>query len=270
MRVCSLTCLATVILAACSSGPNEARSTAAGGSGTTSRNSTSGTTGTATTSASATTSGSSSGGTTACPWDMPNLFTGETDQGGVCGPLNRCATGLSCVDAGCWLDGEQSPIQIVLSWSVTQDLDLHVVEPEAGGPDTETLPDGGSVQGCEIYYGRGLEGMADAGPVNGCQPVGRLSRDSQAICSATDTDIEEVTYPVGQLPPAGWYTVRADLWTDCDNGATALIPFGVQVRIGNQVRTYCGSFTPAQADQGNEGSGTTIFQFEMLPDGGSL
>ena len=103
-----------------------------------------------------------------------------------------------------------------------------------------------------------------------CTPVGELNRDAQAACAVGDTDIEEVTYPAGHLAPAGWYTVRVDFWEDCDNGATNPIPYAVQVRIGDQLQTFCGEFTPSQADMGAVGSGVTIFQFLLLPDGGLI
>lgn len=204
-----------------------------------------------------------------CPSDHPNLFTGQTDQGGTCQVPSDCTTGLTCTNAACWLLGEQSPVQVVLSWDYAEDLDLHVVEPQSGGPDRETLPDGGTQQGCEIYYSNGVQGGIDTS----CTPVGSLNRDAQAACYAEDVNVEEVTYPAGSAAPAGWYTVRADFWSDCDSMTGQnhpSIPYVVQVRVGGYLESYCGTFTPNQADMGSEGSGVTIFQFQLLADGGLL
>ncbi|MHB1847220.1 MAG: hypothetical protein ACYCWW_20545, partial [Deltaproteobacteria bacterium] len=183
-----------------------------------------------------------------CPGNFPNLFTGQTQQGGSCSA--GCVAGLSCGDGGyCWLDGTDSPAQIALSWDYAEDLDLHVVEPS----------------GCEVYYGN-----------TSCH--GTLNHDAWAGCSPDGLTLEQVTYPVGVQPPPGIYTVRADFFEDCDSQTNVThpqVPWVLQVRIGSSLTTYCGVFVPGQPingvvypDHGAAGSGVTVTQFTVSPPGG--
>ena len=179
----------------------------------------------------------------ACPGNFPNLFTGQTNQGGSCHTDADCVRGLHCGAGNCSLDGTDGPLQVVLSWDYGEDLDLHVVEPS----------------GCEDYYGN-----------PSC--AGTLNYDAWAACSSSGLlTLEQVTYPVGTQPPTGVYTVRADFYEDCDSTTQSShpqIPYVVQIRIGSSLTTYCGIFTPGMADSGQAGSGVTVAQFTVKPPGG--
>ncbi len=223
-------------------------------------------------SGSASTGGGSSGGTIIgpsgdCSNDRPNLVTGATDQGGAClsdgGCLNR---GFSCAGNVCWLDGEESPVQIVLNWDYDEDLDLRVIEPQQGGGGEEQPLDGGPGEsGCEISYSN-----PGPGPSGGkWSPAGALTEDAEAGCNLDGINIEEVSYPPNVPPPYGLYKVSVFSYEDCagkplDGGGTLpdypSIPFTVQVRIGSQITTYCGAMRSSQA-----GSGGTVATFRVSP-----
>ncbi|MBS2032782.1 MAG: hypothetical protein JST54_33220 [Deltaproteobacteria bacterium] len=181
------------------------------------------------------TSGSNggSGGTTG---GFSCVFDGGI-SGGVCNP--DCPGGFHCVAGSCVLNGGNGPIQVTLRFDTFTDLDLHVIEPG----------------GCEVFYGNRT-----------C--FGSLDLDANAGCSQTNVWAENVIYPPidgGLAPPSGTYTVRVDDWSNCTNAAQ--IPYEVIVRHNGQTDTYCmgfgtpGSSTPAPADNGGAGSGTTITTF---------
>lgn len=241
-----------------------------------------------------------------CPENIPDIDTGLTAQGGRCGTLSSaCPPGFSCKDTYCVLNGGAGPVQVTLSWDYPEDLDLHVIEPQDGGPEAIfsdqqppcIVPDPGTTgnqcangfpstwgstytgQGCEIWYGN--IGPRPGDPSFGdCNPVGWLDRDSDPGCGFDGVNIENVVYTQGVPAPVGTYMVRVDFYADCDgdsylNGSLVPpypeIPYAVQVRSNGQVALYCDVFTPSQEDNGSEGSGGYIqsfLQLNIFPDGG--
>jgi len=176
--------------------------------------------------------GGGSGGTTG---GFSCVFDGGI-SGGLCNP--DCPGGFHCESGSCVLNGGNGPIQVTLRFDTFTDLDLHVIEPG----------------GCEVYYGN-----------RSC--FGSLDLDANAGCGQTTVWAENVIYPAldAGAPPSGTYTVRVDDWSNCTNAAS--IPYEVIVRHNGQVDTYCEGFgtpggsTPAPADNGGAGSGTTITTF---------
>jgi uncharacterized protein YfaP (DUF2135 family) len=126
-------------------------------------------------------------------------------------------------------------VQVTLRFAQPEDLDLHVIEPG----------------GCEVFYGNRT-----------C--VGSLDLDSNPACNLDNVDTENVIYPpadAGTTAPHGLYTVRVDLYDNCDQATS--IPYEVIVRVGTQVTTYCGDFNPAIADYGSAGAGVTVATFPV-------
>ncbi len=96
------------------------------------------------------------------------------------------------------------PVTVSLFWSTTDDLDLHVINP----------------QGQEIYYAR--------------------ERDSYGGILDVDRQVSEfVANPVENIywsnPPRGTYTVKVDLYSKRSSGS---VPFTVRTVVNGQVRTY--------------------------------
>jgi hypothetical protein len=120
-------------------------------------------------------------------------------------------------------------VQVSVSWNTEADVDLYVVEP----------------LGFEIYYGE------DQSP-NG----GFLDLDSNAACSSDDVRNENITYP--NTAPAGTYTVKVNLWDDCDAPATDYV---VTVRRRDQAPlTFTGTLN-APGVGGGAGAGIQVTQF---------
>ena len=167
------------------------------------------------------------------------------------GVAEECPRGFHCEAGTCVLNGDEAQLQVTLQWQNTprtpDDLDLHLVEP---------LP----VQGtCEIWFG--------SGGLFSCTAVGRLDLDANGACVDTDpgagpgADTENIIYPPGQPAPRGHYVVRVDYWEAC-TGPVA-VPFVVTVRKGATVTRRTGVFHPGEADQGGEGSGVTVLEFDV-------
>jgi hypothetical protein len=196
-----------------------------------------------------------------CPSNLPLLCSG-TIQDPIACTSEGCPTGFTCDGTYCLLNGSGSPVQVTLSWDQPEDLDLHVVEPQLGGPE-----DGG----CEIWYGNiGPRPGTDYQPgFADCAPLGWLDRDSNAACTLDNIDIENVLYTPGVSPPQGMYVVRVDFWEDCTDidGVPnfPIIPFAVQIRANGVEFTACGQFTPPDADEGAEGSGVVMAAFAVPP-----
>jgi hypothetical protein len=225
-----------------------------------------------------------------CPSNIPNLCTGATEQVFDCEDA-ACPTGFYCDGGTCLINGSSTNLQITLSWDYPEDLDLHVVEPQDGGPENNGCEiwylntgnlDGGWHPGCETSYGW-LPGCGfDGGPGSDsydegdCNPVGWLDRDSNAACNIDDINIENVLYPRDRPPPQGRYIVRVDFFEDCafvDGVPDYLsIPYALQVRANGVEFGACGAFSPINQDLGFEGSGVTVVTFDIPPptlsDGG--
>ncbi|MBS2027055.1 MAG: hypothetical protein JST54_04040 [Deltaproteobacteria bacterium] len=257
---------------------------------------------------SGTTSGPPHLGPGPCPENIPNINTGQTAVGGVCNnnpSAPKCPSGFSCVDNYCVLNGGAGPVQVTLSWDYPEDLDLHVIEPQDGGPEAcfsdnvapcifpdpgvtpnqcangfpASFPSDYTGQGCEIWYGNIGPRPGDPGSGD-CEPIGWLDRDSDPGCSFDGINIENVIYATGVPAPVGTYMVRVDYYTGCAgdtylNGATVApypnIPYAVQVRSNGQVQLYCDSFPGQSSNNGSEGTGKYIQSFIQLniwPDGG--
>ena len=173
----------------------------------------------------------------------------------ACDPLNPCPSGFICQDGVCVLNGGQGQLQITLSWNHTprhpEDLDLHVLEPNAFG---------GS---CEIYYGQ----TNAPGNPSPCGAVGSLDLDANSACNGVPPplglgqDTENIIYPAGRPAPSGHYVVRVDYYANCD-GANE-VPFTVVLRQGSQTTLYPGVFHAGDADNGGAQSGHTIVQFDI-------
>jgi hypothetical protein len=122
-------------------------------------------------------------------------------------------------------------IQVSLSWNAGSDVDLHLLEPGAGGE--------------EIFYGHTSSGAG-----------GTLDLDSNPGCAIDGIQNENITYPSTSLH--GTYTVRVDYFDSC--GATST-DYVVTIRVkGQSVLTFTGTLS-GTGDQGGAGSGTTITTF---------
>jgi hypothetical protein len=125
------------------------------------------------------------------------------------------------------------PIQVSFSWVGPVDLDLHVVPPS----------------GEEIYYGH----RADA-------TGGTLDLDSNAACAIDNVNNENIVWSNSTTPASGTYTVRVDYWDNC--GLSQSIPYTVRVTNCGVSKSYSGTFTAGQADQGGAGAGTQVTTFD--------
>lgn len=157
----------------------------------------------------------------------------------------ECQEGFACNNGQCVLNGGGGPVQVTLRWNTAEDVDLHVLEPVAGG------------QTCDVYYGN-ASGSA-------CGAVGVLDLDSNAGCSIDNVDIENVIYPSGAPAPVGTYAVRVDHYENC-SAATTVVPYEVEVRVGTNVMGYCGAFVaggPGWNNGGGANSGTQVMTFTV-------
>lgn len=171
-----------------------------------------------------------------------------------CGINGTCREGFECWQGRCILRGSRGPVQVTLRWDQAEDLDLYLVEP---------LTDGGT---CEIYYGM-------PGPVPNTSPIpipipprqcgskGWLDLDSNPACAIDNVDIENIIYDQSATLTPGTYTVRANYYQSCNSPAS--VPYEVEVRANGQTRYFCGSFTPSQANGGNQGAGRVITTFDI-------
>jgi hypothetical protein len=132
-------------------------------------------------------------------------------------------------------------LQVSCSWDQPNDVDLHLVE-----PNTE-----------EIYYG--MEQSANGGI---------LDIDSNAGCYLDYVNNENITYSAESIVEGGNYIVRVDLYSNCDVPANT--NFSVTARYqGNLIapasgsNPYTGSFTPADEDGGDLGSGRQVMTFNI-------
>lgn len=123
-------------------------------------------------------------------------------------------------------------VQVSVSWDVSNDIDLHVVDPN----------------GFEIYYGD------DTSPEGGM-----LDLDSNAGCDVDGIDNENVRWPTGSAPH-GAYIVRVDNFLQC---TVAAVNYVVTVqKAGQGAQTFTGAFAATDpGDEGFAGSGVTITTF---------
>jgi hypothetical protein len=177
---------------------------------------------------------------------------------GVVQCSSECRSGFECVAGQCVLRGSSGPVQVTLRFPYPEDLDLHVVEP---------LTDGGT---CEIWYGN-PNTTFDAGslpfplpfPVPtpaSCGAKGWLDLDSNPACRIDNVDTENVIYSPTVTVTKGTYIVRVDYYQYC---SMAPVPYEVEVRVGNSIRYFCGTFDSSEANGGNAGSGRTITDFTI-------
>jgi len=124
-------------------------------------------------------------------------------------------------------------IQISISWDTDNDIDLHVVDPNA----------------FEIYYGDTLS-----------PEEGELDLDSNAACSPIDgINNENILWPIGKAP-AGTYNVLVDNYENCTSTATTYV-VTVQKK-GQAPQTFMGSFAATDlGDTGGAGDGVLITTF---------
>jgi hypothetical protein len=133
-------------------------------------------------------------------------------------------------------------LQVSLSWDQPNDVDLHLVEPDAE----------------EIYYSTDYSS-------NG----GVLDLDSNPGCSIDGVQNENITYSEESTVEAGTYTVRVDLYDGCD--VMAQTNYIVTARLNGQLiaeqslaNPYTGSFPAgATGDYGGAGSGVQVMQFTL-------
>jgi hypothetical protein len=177
-------------------------------------------------------------------------------DGGTQSCTGECDRGFVCINGQCQLRGNSGPVQITLRFPVSEDLDLHVVEPVDGGT-------------CEIWYGNTNAPPFDAGfplpfPIPqppSCGAKGWLDLDSNPACTLDNVNVENVIYPPSQGPYRGLYKVRVDYYQHCS--ASSPVPYEVEVRANGATRYYCGTFDPGSANGGNAGSGVDITQFTI-------
>ncbi|MBS2032260.1 MAG: hypothetical protein JST54_30450 [Deltaproteobacteria bacterium] len=214
------------ISASSTTGASSSSSTTTTGTSSSSATSTTGTSSSSTTGTSATsTTGTSGTGTTTggtCPSNVPDILDGQTN-----GPCNNgaCATGYTCVNNACVLNGAAGEVQVTLSWDALEDLDVHVVEPN----------------GCAIWYGNTNRPTG----TSQCSASGSLDRDSNAGCQTDGINIENVICPSSGVP-SGTYSVIVDEYEHCD--ASTSFNFAVQVRVNGVVTEHCGTLLASDQD----------------------
>ena len=121
-------------------------------------------------------------------------------------------------------------VEVALNWTVANDLDLHVIDP----------------QGTEVYFGN---------PFDSTGKVELLDLDSNPACTIDNIDAEHIVWPKGGAPH-GTYTVIVDNFENCQNVAAS---FTVTVQVaGKPAQTFVGSF--AATDPGDEDGITSTSQ----------
>jgi hypothetical protein len=121
-------------------------------------------------------------------------------------------------------------VQVSVSWDVTSDVDLHVIDPN----------------GAEIFYG-------DSESSSG----GTLDLDSNRQCAIDHVNNENVSWSDA---PVGTYTVRLDYWANCGAANTSYV---VTVHApGQSGQVFSGNLT-GEGDQGEAGSGVFITTFAV-------
>jgi len=125
-------------------------------------------------------------------------------------------------------------VEVALTWNVSNDLDLHVVDPT----------------GNEVYYDN---------PYDSTGAIQILDLDSNAGCIIDGVDAEHAVWPAGKAPH-GTYTVRVDNFDNCQ---TAAASYTVTVEVAGQApQTFVGKFEATDmGDFGGEGDGVTITTF---------
>jgi hypothetical protein len=123
-------------------------------------------------------------------------------------------------------------LQVSLSFSPSQDLDLHVVEPAPNGE--------------EIFFGHRTSAAG-----------GMLDLDSNPGCSIDNINNENVTYPEGSNPIQGMYIVRVRMFARCVAGTT---PFTIVLNNAGLTSSINGSFN---AEEG--GGAMREFMFTHPP-----
>lgn len=142
---------------------------------------------------------------------------------------------ISRVEAG------TGKLQVSCSWDKANDVDLHLVEPDAE----------------EIYYSYSYS-------TNG----GDLDIDSNPGCYLDYVNNENITYGDDAVVETGEYIVRVDLYSNCDiTGNTNYI---VTARYNGELispsvgtNPYYGYFLPENADYGGAGSGVQVMKFNI-------
>ena len=202
-------------------------------------------------------SGAGGGNAPIVIWDDAGMTTHcLAFDAGTTSCSTECARGFVCLNGKCELRGSGGPIQVTLRFPLSEDVDLHVVEPVDGGT-------------CEIWYGNP---NIDAGPPpiplpfpipipGSCGALGWLDLDSNPACNLDNVNVENVIYPPSKPPTLGTYKVRVDYYQHCS--ATQPVAYEVEVRAGGSARYYCGSFTPSMSDMGSAGSGRNVTQFTL-------
>ncbi|HSP96423.1 MAG TPA: MopE-related protein [Candidatus Dormibacteraeota bacterium] len=148
----------------------------------------------------------------ACTPIVPICGNGMIEPPEQCEADADCGAGLACAQCTCVGTGD---VRVTLTWSDTNDLDLHVIDPG----------------GTEIYYG------------NMSSPSGgQLDVDANAACNnTTTTPVENIFWPAGGAPN-GSYVVKVDYWTSCGTPESA---FTVTTVVDGVTSTYSGVATTA-------------------------
>jgi hypothetical protein len=159
----------------------------------------------------------------ALPADRFVFWTAVATAAGVQGPPT--AQEIEAVDVG------NGQIQVSVSWDVDSDLDLHVVDPSDD----------------EVYYNNKSSASG-----------GQLDLDSNANCEIDGIRNENVTWL--QDAPAGTYTVRLDLFDECDVMPTNYV---VTIQVAGQPTQIHTGTLPGEGDFGGRGDGIDIATFEI-------
>lgn len=132
-------------------------------------------------------------------------------------------------------------LQISCSWDRPNDIDLHLEEPN----------------GQEIYFG---DDISDNG--------GFLDVDSNAGCTIDNINSENITYGDTAIVENGNYTVRVDLYSNCEvpSNTNVIVTARYDGQIINPTtgtNPYTGIFTPEDEDYGDVGDGREIMKFAI-------
>ena len=150
-------------------------------------------------------------------------FNVEFALGGTTGVGNFGSEFVQVVSVGTGV------VQVSVSWNTDADVDLYVVDPQGG----------------EIFYG---DQQSESG--------GFLDLDSNAACVGDNVRNENITWAT--VAPGGTYTVRVNLWDDCEAPSTDYV---VTVRRKDQPPlTYTGTLL-APGVGGGAGAGTIVTTF---------
>jgi len=148
-----------------------------------------------------------------CP-GMPVCGDGILDDGEDCETNADCPAQKTCLQCVCVGAGDP---QVSLLWSDTNDLDLHIIDPN----------------GEEIFYGN-----------RSSTTGGTLDHDANAACNNPTTNPVENIFWTPGTAPHGTYEVLVDFWAQCPGGSSTPA-FMVRTVVDGAIQMLDGTATTA-------------------------